>query len=602
MMGLIAGACGPNAEQYLSKLKKAIGRPSDSYVDNKVILLGTRDFKSEGPVVGYNNDKSIVVDFSGRIYNFDWLKQQLSKKNEITSDAELAAYLYLKYDTKFIGMLNGPFSLAVCDSKRESLLLSRVKIGESPLYYVPVDDQLVFSSRLEVLLNADVIKPQVNTEAVYHYLTLRFVPPPLTLYQGMKKLKFGTVLICEKGSVREKKYWEMLDIQINYNESEEKTVKKIREMLPRIIEKRIDREARIGIPLSGGIDSAALVAFASQLCDRPIYTFATSMEGSVYNEFSDAKQVAEKFGTQHYESVISHEDVRAYLSDMVESSPEPISHAVAVFMHHHFSDMRKRKINLWLNGLGPDELFCGYPIYRWLFVAHQLAGSLKVFPKSLVNFATNLVGGVRRSIISELLPDLLRSRHGIPFWSVVFCEWEKRKMFDLQFRSSFSFFDTPNVFGMGFNDFYHIVSLVEFKGRLPEKLFRLGEYVALPGIEVRYPYLDMEFITYALCIPPRMNAKGPAGKYLFKKSMLDLLPPTTLYKKKIGFGSHITRDERFLKSLFETIDDKLWKTDLGKYFNRKYVRRLMSNPVLNLEKLWVLLGLTLWHEAWIEKG
>jgi asparagine synthase (glutamine-hydrolysing) len=312
--------------------------------------------------------------------------------------------------------------------------------------------------------------------------------------------------------------------------------------------------------------------------------------------------ISEKFGTNHKEFVISHNDVTNALPEMVEKSAEPIPHVVSVFIHHLAKREEREKIELVLDGLGPDELFCGYVNYPWVFGAHQIAKYLRISPsKRLRHFFAEGMGRVGRNIITEFLPDVLESEDGVPFWSIGFSETERKKLltFKLQ-RSSYSFLKHENLFKMNFDEFHQTLKSLEFKHRLPDKFFREVEYLGSPSIDVAFPFLDYTLIDYALTIPSSMNMKVSTGKYLFKKAMTGILPRAILErKKKIGFGGHFSRDPSFLKSLFGAIEEEMDKSDFSKFFDKARIQELLRRPVANVEKLWLLLNLTLWYNNWI---
>ncbi|RLF92177.1 asparagine synthase (glutamine-hydrolyzing), partial [Thermococci archaeon] len=300
------------------------GPDDEGYYVDAGISLGNRrlaiiDLKTGRQPI-YNEDGSIVVVHDGEIYNFMSLRAELEDHGHdfhTNSDTEVIVHAYEEWGDDFMRKFNGMFAFALWDANRRRLLLARDPCGIKPLYYTILKDgSLIFASEIKAILQHEEIRREVDREAFHYYVNLRFTPREKTMFKGIKRLLPGHYLVMENGSIKIRKFWDIIPSPQHYSESY--LIKKIRDVLKRAIRRHLISDVPLGVYLSGGIDSSTIVAFASEMTDEPLKTFTMGF-GEPTDELEDARFIADYFGTDHKELVVS--------TDLLKDYPQMIWHA-----------------------------------------------------------------------------------------------------------------------------------------------------------------------------------------------------------------------------------------------------------------------------------
>lgn len=311
----------------------------------------------------YNEDKSLALIANGEIYNFVELRAQLESQGHrfrSRSDVEVIVHLYEEYGERCVHYLRGMFAFALWDECRKSLFLARDRMGEKPLYLFEQDDTLYFASELKALLRAGVIDFQLDLAAVYQYFHFQYVPEPMTMLKGVRKLSAGTTLkvSVQPWSLRESRYWRMDDAP----ELDKDPVSTIRTELERVSELIVRSDVPVGVALSGGLDSGALAALAAKAYPGQLTAFTVGYEGCPrFDERRDAKAMADYLSIPLHEVEIKAEDMVDAFSSLVWRTDDPIadiaSYGYSAVMHAASA----QGVPVMLSGQGGDELFWGYP-------------------------------------------------------------------------------------------------------------------------------------------------------------------------------------------------------------------------------------------------
>ena len=279
------------------------------YVDEHVSLghrrLSIIDLSANGRQPMTNEDGSIWVVYNGEIYNFRELRNVLEAKGHAfrsRTDTEVIIHGYEEYGVACVHQFNGMFAFALWDKKKRELLLVRDRLGVKPLYYYFNGRQLVFASEIKAILQVPEVEREINPQALYHYLGYEFVPAPETIMRNIYKIPPGHFLRCKDGNIEVRRYWDVkfqtADHPKSYYEE------RLRDLLAEAVRKRLVSDVPLGVFLSGGLDSSAVVAFMSQCGVDPIQTFALGYADPSFSEFDYARLVAEQFNTQHRELII----------------------------------------------------------------------------------------------------------------------------------------------------------------------------------------------------------------------------------------------------------------------------------------------------------
>ena len=572
-------------------------------------------YKGKQPI--HNEDKTVWVVFNGEIYNYRELRRSLEGKHYFytDSDTEVLVHLYEEYGENFVTMLNGMFAFAIWDKRSRILFVARDRLGIKPLYYYEGSNgKFIFASEIKSILKTPYVCREVEVGALDCYFTFLYTPAPLTMFKGIKKLLPGHILILKNGEVNLKQYW-----NIDYKPEKKKSLKsyseEFREKLESAVKRQLISDVPLGAFLSGGIDSSAIVAIMSECLQKPIETFSIGYgsEESYYDERDDARQVSERFRTNHHEFELKP-DIIELIPRIVEALDEPLADASAI-PNFYLSKQTKKHVTVALSGLGGDELCGGYPRY----VGMYLTSFYRYIPRFL-----------REKVIYNAVLRLPDSSKGKRFMDRAkrFVKYGDLPFGDAYFNmiSSFDRRSKQNLFSSYVNRiktdlaeaifnsyfFYHESELLmnrvfftDLKLYLVDDLLMLADKMSMAhSLEIRVPFLDNEFVEFMATIPPELKVKGVTKKYLFKKSFEGILPKNILSKEKKGFSVPLVLWFRHDLKKFVRHYLSRKKIESIEYFNWNYVESLLNNHFQgkenNFSQIWGILLFCLWHSIYIE--
>ncbi|MEP6847500.1 MAG: asparagine synthase (glutamine-hydrolyzing), partial [Acidobacteriota bacterium] len=380
-----------------SMCERIVHRGPDSeglWLDDQVALgmrrLSIIDLKTGDQPV-FSEDRSVIVMMNGELYNYREVRAELEKdgfKFVTRSDTEILPHLYQKYGDDLLDHVNGMYAFSLWDSKKKRLMIARDRFGEKPLYYGVFDNKLVWASEPKAMLAHPAVKPELDLEALRHYLSFDYVPAPMSIYKGIFKLPAAHVLTVENGEIETRRYWDLEWSEPGVvgtgsnGSSPAKTLSRkadeLRELLSDAVRMRLVADVPLGILLSGGIDSSTVAAFATQHASERVKTFSIGFEEDSFDESKFARQVATHLGTEHYEEKLSAEKAGDLISEIGTWLDEPLSDGSLIPTYLLARFVRKH-VTVALGGDGGDELFAGYPMYY----AHRLAARYKSIPAFL---------------------------------------------------------------------------------------------------------------------------------------------------------------------------------------------------------------------------
>jgi asparagine synthase (glutamine-hydrolysing) len=491
-----------------------------------------------------------------------------------------------------------------------------------PLYYFFKDGRFIFASEIKAILKHPAVTPDVNEEALYHYLTFLTTPAPTTLFKDIHKLPAGHMLtLGRNGELSIKQYWDALPPSNESARSEAEHKDEILRLLRDSIRKRMMSDVPFGVFLSGGVDSSANVALMSEQMTRPVETFTVGFSDAEYlNELNSARRISKQFGTNHHEVIISEKEMKDFLPDLVFHQDEPIADPVCVPLYYVSKLARDSGTIVVQVGEGSDEIFSGYENY----IRH-----LRIYEK-FWRHAENVPLALRRAVSSLSRPALEatgRKRVAIElirrlgadeplFWGgvVVYDEAFKPKVLSKQLSERMNGASSLSVVEQYLNhiererpqsDFLARMTYLELKLRLPELLLmRVDKITMATSVEARVPFLDHHLVEYAMGLPRQLKVQGVSGKHILKRSLEEILPHDLLYEKKRGFGAPVR--EWFREGLGSWFDDHLMNSSMRSrnLLNYDFVARMLSEHRNRTKDwgfhLWALLNLSLWYERWIQ--
>jgi asparagine synthase (glutamine-hydrolysing) len=559
-------------------------------------------------------DSRLWIAFNGEIFNYLELRQLLSKSGRYTfrsqTDTEVILYGIREWGLDgCLKRLRGMYAFALFDETNGSLTLVRDPLGVKPLYYSRQSLGLVFASEIKAILAAPGAKHSLNSEALYHYLTLANAPAPLTFFEGIQKLEAGTYLRIERrGKLTQTRFWDPASFALsNAALSEQELVSELRRLLRQSVTRRMVSDVPFGAFLSGGVDSSLNVALMAELLDKPVETFSVGIKGDPSNEFEHARQVARRFGTNHHELVINEEDFFDFLPKMPYLQDEPLADPVCVPIYYLSKLAHDSGTPVIQVGEGSDELFAGYRTYH-LFAGWErgLFDRYKKIPLGLRRWVSRVAAG---HIGSEWADACRRAAEEEPLFlgnAIAFWDGEKERLLQGG-RGTFSTsgrWAAELMSGLPQGNPLQRIIHLELKNRLPELLLmRVDKMSMAHSIETRVPFLDEDLVEFALTIPSNLQFKNGQTKYLLKKAARGIIPDEIIDRKKWGFCGSATN--MLTSRLAAFAQERVRKSPLiRERFDIGEVNRLFdrhrSQARFNSFKIWNLLNLVLWHECWFE--
>ncbi len=508
-----------------------------------IIDLGT----GQQPI--FTEDRSLVVVCNGEIYNFQDLRATLGARGHrftTRGDVETLVHLYEDVGLELPTKLRGMFAIALWDARQRRLLLARDRLGVKPLYYSDAHGTLVFGSEVKALLRHPSVRRDVDPEALHHYLSLNYVPTPLSMIQGVRQLAPGELLVCDADGVRTRAYWD-LRFEPEHGVSEDEWARRVRDGLEEATRIRLVSDVPFGAFLSGGVDSSAVVAMMAKNLSDPVRTFAIDFEEASFSEGTHAARVAQLYRTEH-RSQTAHADRVDLVDDLVWYADDPLadSSMIPVYL---VSEFARAHVTMVLTGDGGDEAFAGYPTYNAYFVRelyrrvpatlrrHLVRRVVEALPVSAakVSFdfrAKRFVSG------AELGPEEAHF-----WWRAILSEDAKRDLYTDAFRERLAHArPTADLYRehfdrSGTDDPLSRMLYADTRFYLPaDMLTKVDRMSMAHGLEARGPFLDYRLMELAARIPSAVKFKGRRQKYILKKALEPLLPPSILRRKKAGFN------------------------------------------------------------------
>ncbi len=592
---------GPDSEGHVLRGPAGLGH----------LRLSIIDLSEAGrqPMSSLDGSKWIV--FNGEIYNYAQLKRDLEQQGETfhsASDTEVLLRLYERMGMACLAKLEGMFAFAVWDASLQTLFLARDRIGIKPLYYYQDQRQLVFASEIKAILQCPGVPRQVRPEGLGTYFTFGHSVAPDTMYMGIHKLLPGHFMACSSRETRISEFWDIQDDD-NCEANETEAATEVRRLLEQSVASHMVSDVPVGAFLSGGIDSSAVVAFMARVSRKPVKTFAIGFDvGGYYNELDAARLVAGRFGTEHYEKIVTGLDVGALIEKLVYHYDEPFADA-ANLPTFIVSELARQQVKVVLSGEGGDEVFGGYRRYYMQLASRYLhllpvflGGNLwrKIMPQ------TPRFRRLHKALETFSIPDEAR-RYGA--WLAVFTEDAKAELFQRTAYARHHVFDSYRSYRDSYNRFpswdtINRILYTDLKGWLPDTyLEKLDKATMAVSLEGRVPFLDHRLIEYVFRLPGKWKVKGATTKYLLKKALEGVLPKNILYKPKHGFA--VPLDEWFRGRLKTFLAEVLFDSDPRRpgYFSRSYMEKIYGQHIRGERnfgsQLWTLLNFELWHRQFM---
>ncbi|HZU59472.1 MAG TPA: asparagine synthase (glutamine-hydrolyzing) [Solirubrobacteraceae bacterium] len=553
-------------------------------------------------------DGQVCVVQNGEILNHLELRAGLEAQGTVfrtRCDTEVLLHLYLRDGPGFVSQLRGMFAVALWDRRQRLLMLARDRFGIKPLYYEVRDGRLAFASELKGLTAQPDFPGQVDREAVHSFLAFNSIPAPLSIFQGVRKLKPGHLLTCtpEGTSIERFARPAPAPAQELRTESAAQLAAELRGRLAESVRAHLLADVPVGVLLSGGVDSSGLAALAAQQSGERISTFSIGFRERSFDELELARQVAARYGTDHHELVVSPQ-VAELLPRLVGAFDEPFADSSAL-PTYLVSQLAAQHVKVVLSGEGGDELFGGYETYaadllagRVGPLAARLAPLVDRLPSS--NARVSLEYRAKRFTRAAARPPLER-HHG---WKEIFSDSQRDQLLQARWRD-------PGFDPLGpWRERFAETEQAPLLARLQD--VDLGIYLAddllvktdrmsmVHSLEARVPYLDPVVSELALALPTPLKVRGLAKKRLLRAALEPLVPEGILRARKRGFSIPAAA---WLRDELAPLARELLSPDRTRrqgYFEPAVVGRLLDEHLGRRQdhsrQLWGLMCFSMWAE------
>ena len=563
---------------------------------NRLSVIDLSDAASQ-PMKSFNG--KLIIVFNGEIYNFKELKKELRDYSFRTnSDTEVILAAYQKWGKNCVKKFNGIFAFAIWDKDKKELFLARDNIGIKPLYYHWDGNHFIFSSEIKAILEHNLPKI-LDMEAFNHYLRVLYAPEPYTMFKGIKKFPAGHIgLLNEKKFITER-YWRLREESDYLKEPLKETAKIVYREVEQAVARQLVSDKPIGLYLSGGIDSSAVLHCASQY-KKNIDTFSVGFDltekeqRDKFNaDFYLARRTAKHYGANHNEVLLSSQDVLNSLEKCIWHMDEPISNPTALSMMK-LAGFAKQKADVVLGGDGSDELFGGYDRYRLSLMA---------------SYYQKLPGGLRNIFSCGERLRKLNTPAGIDRFALFM--FQKDALLKETINEDFLKFDTKDFFQ---EKFFSQKNSKSFEERFmdtdlrswlaDESLIMTDKMSMANGLEVRVPLLDNELVKLAARIPMKHKISLSKTKIVLKEAFMGKIPSFLFDQPKRGWFSPaakwLRRKELQIKA--REILSSSYYDETSLIFNWKNIEKILDNHIsgekYNLNILWSILTFQIWAKMY----
>jgi asparagine synthase (glutamine-hydrolysing) len=578
---------------------------------------------SSGQQPMFNEDRTQCIIFNGEIYNFLELRDELLSKGHIfatKSDTETILHAYEEWGENSVERLRGMFAFAIWDIRKRTLFLARDRFGIKPLFYASRNGHMYFASEMKAILASQEIASDIDETALACYFTLSYVPAPLTIFKGIRKLLPGHTLTWQNGEFTIHKYWD-LSVVPDRGKTERYFIEGFMDLFQESVQAHLVSDVPLGAFLSGGIDSSAVVAMMSGNGTGKVNTFSIGFGGNTggyLDERSYARMVAKRYATNHYEYEVMP-DPQGIVEKIVRSFDEPFADDSAI-PSYYVCKIARENVTVALSGLGGDEAFAGYERY----LGFRLRSMYNRLPRFIrQNLIRSVVDGLpERSDGHYTINHMKRfvrssassadiayfgyiSRLNSPLREALFADAER---FATHYESCrelvLSHFNSPNVHDT--QDSLNRVLYCDIKTYLPDDILTVTDRMSMyHSLEVRVPYVDHRVLEFCSTIPPEMKLKWFKKKYLLKKATASLLPKEVINHRKQGFVGPMTRwlQTDLKPYVLETLDER----NLSKHglFNALTIKRIVDEHLSGKEihdtLIWSLVIFQKWYDMYVGK-
>jgi asparagine synthase (glutamine-hydrolysing) len=567
-----------------------------------------------------NEDGRLQITYNGEIFNHAQLRPDLEAaghRYQTRCDTETIVHSFEQYGDSCVTRFRGMFAFAIWDTQSHSLFCARDRLGIKPFYYWNDDKTFIFGSEIKALLMHPAIRAEFDAQVLPEYLSFGYLSGNRTMFRGIRKLMPGHTMKVDltpegKLAISQKQYWDVPAPGAHPEKDERAWIEECRSRIEETVKMRLMSDVPLGMFLSGGVDSSTIASLMKRMVsDQKIKTFSVGYSEVEHSELGFARELATEINTDHHEVTLGMDQFFNQLPSLIWHEDEPIVWPSSVSLYF-VSKLASEEVKVVLTGEGADELFAGYTRYQHHARSERHAAIYGMTPSVLRKAVRGFVAG------SSLLPADLRrkAQH-----TVVGRELSFESLYLDNFYSAFSAeeqeglttgtFDLSDGYAeyMGYrekrkdSDSLTQLLYADQKTYLVELLMKQDQMSMACSIESRVPFLDHPLVEFAAQVPENLKIREGKGKWIMRKAVEDLLPQSTLTRKKMGFPTPIKNwllDKR-ADALYTKLLDK--EGFIASYLDMSRVKALVdqhrSGKIDATDRVWRLLNLQYWGEIFL---
>ncbi len=477
------------------------------------------------------NSKRLFITFNGEIYGYKEIKKGLEYPFKTNSDTEVLIALYKQYGSKMLSKLSGMFAFAIWDDQERTLFLARDRFGEKPLYYGFTDDgDFIFASEIKAIIASKLLTPKVSEKAIGHYLQRLYIDPLETIYENIHALAPGSFLTYNDGKLEINRYF---NYPITQDISLADATEIFQDKFDKSVQSQLIADVDVGAFLSGGLDSSTVVAIA-QKYNQNLKTFSFGFEGTM-SELSYAKEIANRYGTDHHELLAGKVDIADLLLVMADVYDEPFADSSNISTYL-ISKLAREHSKVILTGDGADELLGGY---EWWYDPLLGIGSGNNYFKELA-FRV-----LAKSFLRSYQQKANRLKYGRKFTSVMeghlnrpcfFSDSEVKSLLNIDIISQ------KNKYNFDEENTINDALKIDLQDYMPgDILVKIDRASMANSLELRAPFLDVDFATFCISLPASLKLTTQKDKLILRKAYQDVWTDSIRKRNKQGFGGPVKK-------------------------------------------------------------
>lgn len=617
ILGLNDVALAKQKVQAMNNAMKHRGPDDEGVFADSNIALGHRrlsiiDLSAAGHQPMASHDGRYHIVYNGELYNYKELKFELQRvvsgsKDvayffQTNTDTEVIIAAYARWGEDCVNRFNGMFAFCIWDNLKQELFIARDRLGIKPLYYIYTNEVLAFSSEIRSLLASELIVRQLDENSLVDYLRYQTVHAPNTIVKGVKMLMPGHYIKNDSRKVTIHSYWNLKKniSHASAGKSYLEVCKDVNTLLTKAVERRLVADVPFGAFLSGGIDSSAIVGLMSKVSSDKVKTFSVTFDEHAFSEAKYAQLIAKKFNTDHHEIKLNPADFLEQLPNALKAMDHPSGDGPNTYIVSKAT--KEAGITMALSGLGGDELFAGYDVFKRSLELNKKAW-LNALPKFMRSAGGTILTKVKPGVASEKIAAFL-SQDEVNFRS--FYPLSRQVLMDKEIASILikkeltgnrvaEIISESIISDSKFK--ISQTSIAEISTYMQNVLLGDADQMSMAlALEIRVPFIDYTLVEYVLGIPDKYKSTH-SPKKLLVDSLGDLLPSEVVNRPKMGFT--FPWNDWMKNELKLFCEQRVLSLSKRKFFNEKQIvslwnRFLKNDPRITWSRIWILVVLENW--------